>query len=351
MQISPYFDYRSVSNFHEGVSKDLFVKDAGGQVPGLLRWQEGDAVAMLDVSRLAARAWFSTLIAKLTKQVAGSLKALRLSYGADGWLPYKPTFSEESLSLHQLRRQMTEMVASYTPRLVLEHTSDSQNLPGLLAVPTDIAVRDGRSCLVNAIEKALTLGLLGYPHVMADGFGVPHGRQSFLSSQPSRDLFTRWMQMAAFFPAYKFSVPPWLYDEDTVDIARNLSRLHVALVFKAIKSPELREDVKKGLPILRPVWWLDPSNPDVHARHVNDEFLIGNSLLVAPVLCEGVTQRSIYVPRGVWSDRLRNTIVLGPKVLEEYRVELHEVPYFERMPVYDEVKQQGKWGSHARGQF
>ena len=320
------------------MARDLFVKDAGGHVPGFTRWQKDEATAMLDVSRSTARAWFQALISKLGKQVAGSLKALRLSYGAAGWVPYRPTFSERSLSLQNMRRRMTEMVASLAPRLVLEHTADSQGVPALMAVPTDIAVRDGRSCLVHAIEKALTLGLLGYPYVLADGFGVPQGRQSFLSSQPSRDLFTRWLQMAAFFPAYKFSVPPWLYGDATVDVARNLSRLHATLVLKAMQSAELREDVEKGLPILRPVWWLDPASADVHARRVSDEFLVGDSLLVAPVLCEGETRRDIYVPRGVWSDKLRNTIVLGPKLLDDYRVELSEVPYFERMQVYDEVK-------------
>ena len=294
---------------------------------------------MLDVTRPAARAWFNTLLTQLSKQTRSALKAVRLTYGSEAWLPYKPSFSEAFRSLHAMRGRMAEAVASFSPRLVLEHTSGSQGLPGLLAVPTDIAVREGRPCLANAIEKTLTLGLLGYPYVLADGFGVPKGRQAFLNSQPSRDLYIRWMQMAAFFPAYKFSVPPWLYDEETVGLARNLSRLHDRLVLTAIRAAGLREEVEReGLPIVRPVWWLDPGNPEVHARRVDDEFLVGDSLLVAPVLCEGVTRRSVYVPRGVWSDRLRNTLVLGPKLLPDYRVELREVAYFQRMPVYDEVK-------------
>ncbi|KAK7101592.1 hypothetical protein V1264_019950 [Littorina saxatilis] len=334
LEVSPYFDYRSLDNFHSGVDKQLFVRDAGGHVPGLTHWQNGAAVAMLDVSRTSSRAWFHSLMTTLFREA--DARALRVSYGNEGWLPYKPTFSDGSITLHKLRRQLTEMMATFTSRLVVEHTAGSQTLPALLAVRTDIQVRDGRSCLVNTIEKALTLGLLGYPYVLADGFSVPEGRQSFLSSQPSRDLFTRWMQMAAFFPAYKFSVPPWIYDEETIGLAQNLSRLHTDLVLKAIKSPELKQDAENGLPVLRPVWWVDPSNLDLHALHVNDEFLVGDSLLVAPVLCEGVTQRNIYVPKGVWSDKLKNNIVLGPKLLEDYRVGLNEVPYFERMPVYDD---------------
>ena len=65
MQLSPFFDYRSVKNFHDGVNKQMFVKDAGGSVPGLTRWQNGPAVAMLDVSLVSSRAWFNTLVMTL----------------------------------------------------------------------------------------------------------------------------------------------------------------------------------------------------------------------------------------------------------------------------------------------
>lgn len=69
---------------------------------------------------------------------------------------------------------------------------------------------------------------------------------------------------------------------------------------------------------------------------LNDEFLVGDELLVAPILCEGVTVRDIYVPPGVWGDRLKNNILVqGPKILYNYRIELNEVAYFVRMKVYN----------------
>ncbi|KAL8596716.1 hypothetical protein ACOMHN_045641 [Nucella lapillus] len=335
LQVSPYFDYRSVTNFHEGVAKELFVKDAGGQVPGLTRWQNGPAVAMLDVSRSTSRTWFNSLLTRLLTETGA--KALRLSYGNDGWLPYKATFSQKDLSLHQLRSRMAALFSSFTDRLVLEHTSGSQGLRGFVAVPTKLDLQNGRQCLAHAIEKAVTLGLLGYPYVLADGF-VPQ-KSPDLNEKPSQDLFTRWMQMAAFFPAFQFSVAPWDYDELTVRLAANLTRLHKKVVAETIRSAKLQKEIAEGLPILRPVWWLDPRNRSVHAMRINNEFIVGDSVLVAPVLCEGEKQRDIYVPPGVWSDKLRNTIVVGPKMLEGYRAELTEVPYFIRMKTYEDTKQ------------
>ena len=44
------------------------------------------------------------------------------------------------------------------------------------------------------------------------------------------------------------------------------------------------------------MWWLDPM--DDEALSVEDEFLLGDSLLVAPVLEEGAIKRDIYLPRG-----------------------------------------------------
>ncbi|PVD25115.1 hypothetical protein C0Q70_15613 [Pomacea canaliculata] len=144
------------------------------------------------------------------------------------------------------------------------------------------------------------------------------------------------MQMAAFFPAFKFSWAPWSQSEDALNQAKNLSLLHSTLVMSTIQSEKVARDVGAGLPILRPAWWLDPANQTVHAMGLKDEFLVGDELLVAPILCEGVTVRDIYVPPGVWGDRLKNNILVqGPKILYNYRIELNEVAYFVRMKVYN----------------
>jgi alpha-glucosidase (family GH31 glycosyl hydrolase) len=93
-----------------------------------------------------------------------------------------------------------------------------------------------------------------------------------------------------------------------------------------------------GKPILRPVWWLDPRNHDLHqlSAVTSRQFLVGDDLLVAPALCVGERRRAIYVPHGVWRDVGRNALVLGPKLMENYRVGLYEIPYFVRQQIYED---------------
>lgn len=53
LELSPFFDYRS-PNFHEGVQRGYFIKDAGGRVTGMARWQHGVS-GVLDITNPAAR--------------------------------------------------------------------------------------------------------------------------------------------------------------------------------------------------------------------------------------------------------------------------------------------------------
>jgi alpha-glucosidase len=57
---------------------------------------------------------------------------------------------------------------------------------------------------------------------------------------------------------------------------------------------------KTGLPVMRPLVLHYPK--DANVRNLNNEYLVGESILVAPVLEQGVTKRMVYLPEGVWYD-------------------------------------------------
>lgn len=59
-----------------------------------------------------------------------------------------------------------------------------------------------------------------------------------------------------------------------------------------------KEALDSGLPIIRPLWMLDPADSTCHT--VVDEFSVGEELIVAPVIQEGTTEREVYLPAGVW---------------------------------------------------
>ena len=89
-------------------------------------------------------------------------------------------------------------------------------------------------------------------------------------------------------PALQISFVPWGYDSAVVDHALSLTRLHEehAPTILAL-AKQATED---GSPINRPVWWIDPT--DQEALGAEDQFLLGNDILVAPVLEEGAVARS-----------------------------------------------------------
>lgn len=60
------------------------------------------------------------------------------------------------------------------------------------------------------------------------------------------------------------------------------------------------------------------------------EYLLGETILVAPVIEEGIVSRDIYLPNGTWKDMNRNEIHKGPKWLINYSAPLYLLPFFNK---------------------
>jgi alpha-glucosidase (family GH31 glycosyl hydrolase) len=97
----------------------------------------------------------------------------------------------------------------------------------------------------------------------------------------------------------QFSIPPWHYNNISKirvnDICHELVKIHANIVYPVLMK-EAYNTVKEGSPLIRPLWWID--NSDQIALTVDDEFLVGNEILVAPILTENSYQRNIYLPKG-----------------------------------------------------
>ena len=81
----------------------------------------------------------------------------------------------------------------------------------------------------------------------------------------------------------------------------------------------------------RPVWWLDPA--DITALSIDDQFLLGDDVLVAPVLEEGGVKRNIYFPVGDWRDGNNDDaeVIVGPTWVNDYEAPLLVLPWFVRV--------------------
>lgn len=78
-----------------------------------------------------------------------------------------------------------------------------------------------------------------------------------------------------------------------------------------------------------PIWWIAPE--DKIAQEINDEFLLGETILAAPVTVEGAVTRDIYLPGSfMWKDGNTGEIHQGPKWIYNYDAPLTVLPWFIR---------------------
>jgi alpha-glucosidase len=157
----------------------------------------------------------------------------------------------------------------------------------------DFSPEDGLPTVVPAM---LNLGLSGIPFVTHDIAGYSGGPSS-------RELFFRWVELGAFTPFFRtheglLASTNWSWDRDAETTAhfRRFARIHQAL------GPELMaladEAAASSMPMVRHLASVFPD--DVGSRAVSDEYLLGDDLLVAPVVVEGATTRDVYLPPGAW---------------------------------------------------
>ncbi|MGH3658433.1 MAG: glycoside hydrolase family 31 protein, partial [Micromonosporaceae bacterium] len=152
--------------------------------------------------------------------------------------------------------------------------------------------------LALTLSFTLGLGACGVPFSGPDIGGF--------DGHPSAELFVRWFELAAYLPFFRShcakSVPPrepWAYGPEVLEQVRGvLEERYTLLPYWYTLAWEAH---RTGLPYVRPLGWEDPA--DRALRGVEDAFLLGDAVLVAPVLVEGVRERAVRLPAGRWYER------------------------------------------------
>jgi alpha-glucosidase (family GH31 glycosyl hydrolase) len=181
----------------------------------------------------------------------------------------------------------------------------------------------GYGGLGSLIPEAIAQGLIGHPFNSPDMIGGGDLAYFTNGAPLDQDLFVRFAQCSALFPMMQFSLAPW----------RVLDDRHLAAVLAAVRTrqavlPELRalfsHAAQTGEPILRPLAYHFPGY-----EQVQDQFLLGEDILCAPVLEAGATTRRVALPPGRWlsSDR---SVVDGPADLA-LQVNLESLPWWRRI--------------------
>ncbi|MBN3293834.1 MYORG glycosidase, partial [Polypterus senegalus] len=319
----PFINYNS-SKFGEGIEKGLFVREPTGQLPAMVRWWNGIG-GILDFTNPEAREWYLSHLKNLKSKY--EVASFKFDAGEASYLPQQFSTLVPLPDPSTFTRRYTEMAASFYERAELRVGYQSQNISCFFRIIDRDSVWGYELGLKSLIPTVLTISILGYQFIQPDMIGgnLYPNRTDGSPELPNRELYIRWLELAAFMPAMQFSVPPWHYDNDVIRIAQKFTALHETLVAPLVL--ELAGEVlDTGDPIIRPLWWIAPNDPSAHK--IDSQFLIGDTLMVAPVLEPGKQERDIYLPAGKWRSYKGEYYDRTPMLLTDYEVDLDEVAYF-----------------------
>ncbi|NXN72819.1 SP15 protein, partial [Himantopus himantopus] len=289
-------------------------------VPLLTMWK-GRLCACLNVTSDAALSWYLARARRL-RQTLGA--AYMVFEGAEGNAFLQQAVPPPAeLAGDRYTRALAAALATLGNATVISAGARSSHLP-LFVQMSPLRSDWSHAGLKGVIPSVLHYSLLGYNFFIPDAVGG-----SLASDAPGDpELYVRWLQIVTFLPVMAFSTPPWLCcDAWVLNLTRQCIQRHRDFVVPLITKYS-EEWLHSGYPIFRPAWWLSPTDPT--AFTIEDEFLIGDEVLVAPITEKGQTWRDIYLPGEghLWMDTNTARVFDGGTVLRNYSASLTEVPVF-----------------------
>jgi hypothetical protein len=316
--VPPFFDPHSAA-FAEAAEHGYLLRHPTGD-PAVVRWWQGYG-GLIDVSNTAALAWWRTRLGRL--QETYGVDGFKFDAGEGNFVP-----RDHLTAQPMLRRRYADFYVAW----VAEHFAWTEVRCGWRSQRQGILFREWDKWsrwgidngLHSVLTQALALSMIGYPFVLPDMIGG----NAYGGEEPDGELMIRWTQLSTLLPAMQFSVPPWIFDDATDAICRRYALFHqeIAPYLESL----IQETIQAGAPLVRPLFWHAPG--DQAALTIDDEFLLGAQLLVAPVLHPGRRARDIYLPAGRWRDYWSGAQFAGPRRLEQYPAPLETLPLFERVP-------------------
>jgi alpha-glucosidase (family GH31 glycosyl hydrolase) len=314
--LTPFVN-RDAANFTEGRRRGYFLRRPDTGDPAMTRWWQGEG-ALVDFSNPEAAAWW------LEKT-----QALQDRYGVDGfkfdggdgnWVP-AGAVSAGDVGQNGYSDAYVAWVAQHFRWCEVRVGWRAQKAPLLFRLADKESHWGDENGLRAIMPQMLHVGLAGYPFVFADMIGG----NNYGERKADKELLIRWAEVNAALPAMQFSIPPWEFDRETVEICRACVRVHEELM-PAIERA-MREAVSVGAPIVRPLNW---RWDDERAHHCADQFLLGDEFCVAPVVTPAALTRDVLLPPGQWRDYWTGARHVGPTVIRSYPAPLDLLPLFQR---------------------
>ncbi len=308
--------------YRELLKRNVFMMEKNGE-PAMIRWWNGVS-AELDLTRSEGVEWFK-----------GELNILRNEFGIDGFkFDAGESWYYTNSKVVGANLKLTKGVSS------LDHTklfsaigldypyNEYRTTWKMGGQPLVQRLADkGHSWedLRSLIPQMLLEGIMGYPFSCPDMIGGGWFLDFVKNKNIDQELVVRSAQIHALMPMMQFSMAPW----------RILDKKHFLAVLDAIqlrnKFRTLILDLAKnaavsGEPIVRSMEYVFPFNG---FADINDQFMLGDDILIAPYLKKGEGKRKVMIPDGKWQSD-EGIKIEGGRIIE-IEVPINRLPYFAKM--------------------
>jgi alpha-D-xyloside xylohydrolase len=291
----PYFVPKN-SLFPEIVEKGLAVKDAKGNLP------TGDAI--LDFSNPETVKWYQGHLADLLKMGVGAIKT---DFGEAApvnglYASGRTGFYEHNLYPVRYQKAVADITREVSGENIIwarAGWAGSQRYP--LHWGGDSACSDG--AMAGTLRGGLSLGLCGFSFWSHDIGGF--------DKRPPAELYRRWMAFGVLTSHSRcHGQPPrepWEFGDDFMNDFRAADELKYRLM--PYVYAQAKDCSERGLPMTRALFVEFPEDPG--SWQIDDEYLFGSSILVAPLFEAGTTARDVYLPPGNWIDYQTHKVYSG----------------------------------------
>ncbi len=286
-------------------------------VPAIIRWWNG-ASGVLDLTNPGAESWFRDKLDRLQNEY--SVDGFKFDAGdpvfyRGDYKTYKPVSAEEQCSLYA-RIGLSYDLNEYRACWKMGGQALAQRLHDKKHTWEDLAA---------LVPQTLIQGLAGYPFSCPDMIGGGEYLSFLNLDSIDQELVVRSAQCSSLMPMMQFSAAPWrILDEKHRKLCQEAARLHTERGNLFLRLAD--EAARTGEPIVRS---LEYSFPGEGFEEVADQFLVGESLMVAPVVRKGQRSRPVLFPSGLWKDS-EGTIWEGPGE-QEVDAPLEKLLWFERV--------------------
>lgn len=308
----------------EAIKYNSFSTAPGGSKVGFFRWWNTPPVAALDVTNPEAVEWFVARLRKL--QAETGVDGFKFDAGEPCFLPRFPRTHQPLSTPAEYTQLYVQRVAGQFAGGVSEVRTGHHNhdVAIMYRMGDRFSTWDAANGLRSLIPTLLTSGVLGYPFCLPDMIGG----NAYFNTHPDKELLVRWTQVNALMPAMQFSLAPWDLGRETeqlvakaIAIRRKLEDHLVALAEEAAESLT---------PICRPLWMIAPEEGDTY--EIQDQFALGNDIIVAPVVCRGARRRDVYLTEGTWRDVMDvdGPVIEGGRWIKDVASPLDHLPVYVR---------------------